>query len=388
MRFLRLLVASGALAWLLSGCASSTAPGAVGVTRSQLIVPYSAIVNEHAAQQYAAGNLRARSVGKLNLDAALTERVRGIAKRLIREVPTFRPDALGWGWEINVIDDPQLNATCGPGGKITVYTGIVRRLELTDDELAAVLGHEIAHALREHGREEYSQKLLAAGLVKGIADSNIRYSAQKAELVRLGADFLVLLPYSRSMELEADVMGLELMSRAGYDPAQAANVWRKMQGVRESGRPPEFFNTHPDHDRRIAELEAALPKVQPLFVASNKAVPLAGISSSVATPTSPVSDTSTTSSALEPPSSSANSLSGAVLTLAAQNSVRQAVRSQGTDGKDSAQIERMARDRGCNPNHRAALTAKGPGFELYTVQCNAEETWSLRCEFGQCRVLQ
>jgi Zn-dependent protease with chaperone function len=151
-----------AAALVLSGCATSTAPGAVGVTRSQLMIVPSAAVAARAAEGYARISSDASQAGRLNTDAALTARVRGVGRQLIAVAGSFRPDAAGWPWEINVIQSAELNAFCMPGGKIAVYSGLVERLQLTDAEIAAVMGHEISHALREHSREKISQQTLRA----------------------------------------------------------------------------------------------------------------------------------------------------------------------------------------------------------------------------------
>ena len=146
---------------LCSGCATSTRPGVIGVERSQLLIVSPDLINEQAASAYASTSSKAQSAGKLNTDADLTARVKGISDKLIDQVGTFRTDARSWKWEVNVFDSDQINAFCYPGGKIAVYTGIITRLNLTDPELAAVIGHEIAHAARERsdmvdaGREQH-----------------------------------------------------------------------------------------------------------------------------------------------------------------------------------------------------------------------------------------
>lgn len=250
---------------LLAACATSTAPGAVGIQRQQLLMVPAATVNAEAAKGFNQLSSAASSKGKLNNDPVITRRVRDIGFRLIKEVPVFRPDAAQWAWEINVFDSEEVNAFCAPGGKIGVYTGIVRKLDLSDDELAAVMGHEIAHALREHSREQVSQQALTGAVVQGVAASS--NSSAAGALAAVGAQFFLHLPFSRDMELEADVMGLELMARAGYDPRSAPDVWRKMQRLSGGKEPVQFFSTHPNSASRIAALEAAVPKVMPLYQA-------------------------------------------------------------------------------------------------------------------------
>ncbi|WP_310734624.1 M48 family metallopeptidase [Azohydromonas caseinilytica] len=252
---------------LLAACATSTAPGAVGIQRQQLLVVPAETVNAEAAQGFRQLSSAASGKGKLNNDPVLTRRVRDIGFRLIKEAPVFRPDAAQWAWEINVFDSDEVNAFCAPGGKIGVFTGLVRKLQLTDDELAAVMGHEIAHALREHSREQLSQQTLSGAVVQGIAATAGENAGVAGALAGAGAQLFLHLPFSRDMELEADVMGLELMARAGYDPRQAPQVWRKMQRLSGGQEPVQFFSTHPNSANRIRQLEANVPKVLPLYEA-------------------------------------------------------------------------------------------------------------------------
>lgn len=249
---------------LLQGCASTTQSGAIGLQRSQLMLVSSDSINAQAAKGFQQLTADAQSKKKLNTDAAMTQRVRRIGHDLIAQVGVFRPDARDWVWEINVFESEDINAFCAPGGKIGVYTGLVNRLRLTDDELAAVMGHEIAHALREHSREQMSQKTLSGLITSTIAVA----TGVPGELMDAGSQMLVHLPNSRAMELESDVIGLELMARAGYDPRNASSIWRKMQQVSGGQQGASFLSTHPAGDQRIAELDAYVPKVLPLYQAA------------------------------------------------------------------------------------------------------------------------
>ncbi|MCC6846879.1 MAG: M48 family metallopeptidase [Deltaproteobacteria bacterium] len=222
----------------------------------------SAQVDGAAAQQYAALVERAREKGALNGDAALVARVRRIAGRLIPPTRRFRDDAPAWRWEVNVFTSSQLNAFCMPGGKIGVYSGLVEKLELTDDELAAILGHEVAHALREHGRERVSQQL-ATNAAIAIGAAVLGVGQTGASLGGLVADVTFTLPNSRLHETEADRIGVELAARAGYDPEGAVSVWRKMARV-GGGSPPAFLSTHPSTEQRIRDLEMYAERVRPL----------------------------------------------------------------------------------------------------------------------------
>jgi predicted Zn-dependent protease len=246
---------------LLQGCANTTQSGAIGLQRSQLLLISSEVVNNQAAIGFQQLTSDARAQKQLNTDQALTQRVRRIGQDLIAHVAVFRPDAQAWAWEINVFDSDEINAFCAPGGKIGVYTGIVRKLQLSDDELAAVMGHEIAHALREHSREKLSQQALSNVLTATVSAA----AGIDSSLLDAGSNLLVHLPNSRAMELESDVMGLELMARAGYNPAQASLIWKKMQQLSKGQQGAGFLSTHPANDDRIATLEAYVPTVLPLY---------------------------------------------------------------------------------------------------------------------------
>jgi predicted Zn-dependent protease len=253
---------------LLGGCETvqTTAPGVVGVEREQKMLVSTEQVDEGAAKAYAQELAKARKQGVLNENPKQVARVREIANRLIPQVRVFREDATNWDWQINVQTSKDLNAYCMPGGKIMVYTGLIEKLELTDAELAAVIGHEIAHALREHSRERisraYAQQLVLAGaaVAAGVGGRTLDLANQVATVT-------FQLPHSREQEAEADRMGLELMARAGYDPNAAVSVWQKM-GKESSGGPPEFLSTHPSGESRIEDLQAAIPRVMPLYEAA------------------------------------------------------------------------------------------------------------------------
>ena len=249
----------------LSACQSvqTTQPGAVGVDRKQSMMVSSEEVNAGAAkayQQLVAGEAKK---GLVNRDPAQLERVRRIAQRLIQQTGAFRPDAPGWAWETNVLTSKDVNAWCMPGGKIAVYTGLLERLQPTDAELAAVMGHEIAHALREHGRERISQAQ-AQGLVIGILGAAAGVSRTGMDLTQVVVDLTINKPNSREHETEADGIGVELAARAGYDPRGAVSLWEKMSKL-GGGQPPEFLSTHPPHATRINDLKVASAKVLPLY---------------------------------------------------------------------------------------------------------------------------
>jgi predicted Zn-dependent protease len=256
-------------AMALAACTTTTEEGTVGVQRSQLILVSSAEMEKAAAAQYQQVIQTETPKGNINRDPHQTERVRGIAKRLIPQTAVFRKDALDWKWEVNVITSPEVNAWCMPGGKIAVYTGLIEKVQITDDELAAVLGHEISHALREHSRERASQQVAAgagASLAGIVADIFLPGSGQLATAgAGLGAQGLYLLPYSRVHETEADRMGVELAARAGYDPRAAIVLWQKMAKLSGGSGPPQLLSTHPSNEARIKDLTEFSQKVLPLY---------------------------------------------------------------------------------------------------------------------------
>src|ERR1041384_3012778 len=206
---------------LAAGCETvqTTEGGAVGVNRKQRMLVSEEQVEQGAVEAYNQEKTKAQSEGKLNSDSALTSRVRNVSQRLIPGTATFRPDAVNWKWEINTLTTKELNAYCMPGGKIMVYSGLVNQLKLSDAEMAAVIGHEIAHALREHTRERvsraYAQQLALAGVavVTGAGEGAMN-------LANTVASVTFQLPHSREQESEADEIGMELMARAGYDRSE------------------------------------------------------------------------------------------------------------------------------------------------------------------------
>ena len=254
---------------LLTACATTTRPGAIGVTRQQLLIVPSATVEQMALTHYVDQYSRAKAAGRLIESGVEYDRLKLIGARLIRQTAVFRDDTRQWKWHLSLIDAPILNATCAPGGKITFYTGIMRQLNLTDSEIAAIMGHEIAHAVREHGREKVSQAM-GQKLIISAATANSRTPAQTAALANEVGTILFTLPNSREKESEADRIGLELMARAGYDPSAAANVWRKMSIASRGKTQPEFLSTHPSNATRISELTSLQPVVKPLYDSAPK----------------------------------------------------------------------------------------------------------------------
>jgi len=255
-------------ALFLAACQSvqTTAPGEVGVSRSQSMLVSSGSVNKSANDAYRKVIGEAQQKGLLNRDAPQVARVRAIAARLIPQTRVFRPDAPGWSWEVNVITSKQVNAWCMPGGKIAFYSGLIEQLQATDDEIAAVMGHEIAHALREHGRERASQAM-AQGVGIAVVGTALGLGGGAQDLTQMVLDLTFNLPNSRTDEIEADRIGVEVAARGGYDPRAAITLWEKMQQAAK-GQPPQFLSTHPSHGTRIADLRLYAAKVLPLYEAA------------------------------------------------------------------------------------------------------------------------
>ena len=257
--------------WLTSmgGCQSTTSAGAVGANRSQLMLVSSAQLDQMAVESYAKLLADASRKGTLNQDQTMLARVRTIAGRLEAQTQVFRSDAPGWKWQINLITSNELNAFCMPGGKMMVYTGLINQLHLTNDEIAIVLGHEIAHALREHSREQVSQAMAARTAIS-ISSALFGFGEGGAGVANAGYDALIATRFNRTDETEADRIGLELTARAGYDPHAGVNLWRKMMAATQGGRPPQFLSSHPAEAGRAQEIEALLPAVNPLYAAARK----------------------------------------------------------------------------------------------------------------------
>jgi predicted Zn-dependent protease len=253
------------LAAALASCATQVSPTGDGVAvgdASQIrkIVPAEQ-VEQSATQQYAGLLQQARAKGELVQDGdRQLVRLRAIAGRLVPHAAKFNPRSPSWKWEINLIRSNQINAFCMPGGKIAFYTGILEALKLTDDEVAVVMGHEIAHALREHGREQIAKN----GLTKiGSEALATAVGGTAGALVKSGAGLLAL-KFSRDDETDADLVGIELAARGGYDPRAGVTLWQKMTAAAK-GSPHEWFSTHPSGDTRIAEIQRNLPAVMPLY---------------------------------------------------------------------------------------------------------------------------
>ncbi len=255
-------------AFLLAAAAATAAPVLAqvdvgGASSMRKLVP-AEMLERSATQQYAQVLAEARAKGALAPDNhPQLRRLRTMAAKLIPYTGQWNPRASGWQWEVNLIGSKQVNAWCMPGGKIAFYTGILDNLKLTDDEAAMVMGHEMAHALREHAR---------ARLAKSQAtDIGLRLGAQLLGLGQVGdlaaglGSQLLTLKYSRDDETEADLVGLEIAARGAYQPEASVNLWKKMMAANSGSGGPGFLSTHPAGPERIKQLEANVPKVQTLY---------------------------------------------------------------------------------------------------------------------------
>ena len=225
-------------------------------------------VERSAAQQYLQMLSQADSKRALaHSDSAELKRLRSIAQKIIPFAIAWNPRAKEWKWEVNLIGSNQINAYCMPGGKIAFFTGILQQLRLTDDEVAMVMGHEIAHALREHARERMGKGMATQGVARlggALVSSFFGIDPRLTDIAAGGIANLTTLVFSREDESEADLVGMELAARAGYDPRAGVTLWQKM-GAASKGAPPQWLSTHPAGARRIADIQANLPKVLPLY---------------------------------------------------------------------------------------------------------------------------
>jgi predicted Zn-dependent protease len=206
-----------------------------------------------AARQYSAMKQRASEKNALAPDNhPQVIRLRAIAKKILPHAYAWNPESQAWTWEVNLFISDQVNAFCMPGGKIAFYTGIIEKLNLNDDEVATVMGHEIAHALREHARDRIAKAQLsnlgASVLSSALGLGNLGGQALGQGLQILGLSF------SRADERDADLVGMDISARAGYDPRAGISLWQKM-GQLSKDKQPEWLSTHPSGDSRIYEIQ-------------------------------------------------------------------------------------------------------------------------------------
>lgn len=265
-RPMRRLFLIAILALSLAGCATSP------TGRSQLMIVPESYAVESSKQAYRQQLQPYAQKGRLNDDPAMTERVRNIAGRIVAQAEIMRPETKAWDWQVVVLDDPKtVNAWAMAGGKIAVYSGLIRQIQPTDDELAQVLGHEVGHALAAHSAEQMSVALATQLGVGALAVAT--NSPQAAALGSTAAQLAIGLPHSRTQETEADRIGIELAAKAGYDPHAAVSLWQKMEKATSGASQPEFLSTHPASSTRAATLAALAPQMQPYYERAKQVPP-------------------------------------------------------------------------------------------------------------------
>jgi Zn-dependent protease with chaperone function len=253
---------------LAAGSAAITAPALAQVDVGPLsnvrkLVPADQLENA-AAQQYAQMMNEANQKGALAPKGSpQLVRLQRIAAKLVPQTAQWNDRSRQWRWEVNLIGSKQINAFCMPGGKIAFYTGILEQLKLTDDEAAMIMGHEMAHALREHARERMA-KTQGTGMALGALSQILGLGQAGNVAANLGTQLLTL-KFSREDENEADLVGLELAARGGYNPQAGVSLWQKMSQASGGGAGPGFLSTHPSGPERIQHLQDNVPKVQALY---------------------------------------------------------------------------------------------------------------------------
>jgi predicted Zn-dependent protease len=259
---LRKLATALALAAVVAGCATSP------TGRKQLMIVSESQAIASSRQAYVQEMGKYKQQGKLVTDPRVINRVKVITERLVAQAVKMRPDSAKWEWTVEVIDDPQnVNAWCMAGGRMAIYTGLLLKVDPTDDELAQVMGHEIAHALANHTAERMSVAMasqlgvMAAGILLDQSAGTIAAGVAAAQVA-------VNLPNSRQAETEADRIGIELAARAGYDPQAAVTLWQKMAAVGGGKGPPQFLSTHPSDATRQQTLAKLVPQMMPYYRAA------------------------------------------------------------------------------------------------------------------------
>lgn len=231
-----------------------------------------ATLNTDAAKSYSQVISKASSQGAVDNTSNTAVRVKRVFNRIKPYAIRANTTGVPFDWQITVIRSPELNAWAMPGGKMAFYTGVVEKLKLTDAEIAAIMGHEMTHALSEHGKKDAGQKILT-GLAIQLGGAQLQAKTGLSDdALGLISDYGLDKPFSRSQESEADAGGLRLMAQAGYNPESAVSVWKKMEAVNgRSNTLATLMSTHPNSGQRIAKIQALLPKVMPIYQAAAKA---------------------------------------------------------------------------------------------------------------------
>lgn len=241
------------------------------LSRMRVFAP-AEVVEQQAARQYTA--LMQEAASKQALYPAThpqVQRLRGIAQRIIPHATRWNPAAANWKWQVNLLNSGQVNAFCMPGGRIAFFAGILQKLQLTDDEVAAIMGHEMAHALREHSRAQMVKSTatnVGARVLGAIGAAYFGIDPGLTDYAARGVAHFASLKYSRDDEREGDLIGLDLAARAGFDPRAGISLWRKMEAYKQragGGDPIPFFSTHPGGSERIATMQNHMNVLLPVY---------------------------------------------------------------------------------------------------------------------------
>jgi predicted Zn-dependent protease len=260
------LITTLSMALLVAACATSP------TGRKQLMLVSEDQAISASRQAYAQEMGKYAQEGKLVTDHRVLDRVRRITERLVAQAVKMRPDSAKWQWSVQVIDDPKtVNAWCMAGGRMAIYTGLIQKVDPTDDELAQVMAHEISHAIANHTAERMSMAMAgnAGVMAAGVFSNN---PGQTMALAAAAAQLAVELPNSRTSEEEADRIGIELAAKAGFDPRAAETLWQKMAKV-GGGAPPQWLSTHPSDASRQQRLAKLAPKMMPYYESAEKSAP-------------------------------------------------------------------------------------------------------------------
>jgi predicted Zn-dependent protease len=253
-----------AITILVASCQSAPVTG-----RKQLMLVSESQAIEESAKAYPQVLAPIEKAGKLNDDAAMKARVDKITARLVAQAIKYRPETESWDWQVAVIDEPKtLNAWCMAGGKMAIYSGIITQLNLSDDEIAQVMGHEIAHALAKHTAERMSTAMASDAMLQigaMLLGSNSATSQMTMQAAAVATTVGLQLPNSRKQESEADRIGIELAAKAGYDPHAAPRLWEKMLQASGTKGQSDFLSTHPQSEKRQEALTGLIPQMMPFY---------------------------------------------------------------------------------------------------------------------------
>jgi len=262
-QILFVLVYISAIVLILQACSSAPITG-----RKQLLIVSEDQAISGSAEAYVAMLDPIKKEGKLDNDAKLKARVDLITGKLITQAIKYRPDTKDWKWSVHVIDDPKtVNAWCMAGGRMAIYTGLINQIQPTDDELAQVMGHEIAHALAKHTAEKMSVAM-ATNIATQVVASQLE-NPLALQGVALASNLAITLPNSRTAEAESDRIGIEIAAKAGYNPHAAATLWGKMGGA-SGGSGFDFLSTHPAPAKRMETLRKLAPEMMPYYEAKGE----------------------------------------------------------------------------------------------------------------------